>query len=264
MQLGRHLRELWRLRIGVFCGGLLALLVAVWSVASIQLFPPGVKSRSHEMAAASTRALVDTPKPMVLDLKVDTTSFDSITHRALLVGNVMATAPVRQFIARRAGVPAQALQIWSPVTPDWPRQLASSGKRRTSDLLKSPDEYRISIQVNPTVPVIDIYTTAPTKAAAEHLANGAVDGMRDYLSYLGTKQGVAPGEQIHLEQLGRATGGLVNQGVSSKVAVLTFLLVFAAATVAVLSLSRVRRGWQLEASSEEKLVPGGHNGRAAT
>jgi hypothetical protein len=264
MQLGRHLRELWRLKLGVVLAALLALVVAIWSVASIQLFPPGVKSRSLEMAAAQTRALVDTPKTMVLDLDVDTTNFDSITHRALLVGNVMATAPVRQFIARRAGVPAQVLQISSPVTPAWPRQLASSGERSTSDLLKRPDEYRISIQVDPTVPVIDVYATAPSKAAAEHLANGAVDGMRDYLNYLGTKQGVTAGEQVHLEQLGRATGGLVNQGVSAKVAVLTFLIVFAIATVAVLFLSRVRKGWRLEARAEEVLVPADPHGRSAT
>jgi hypothetical protein len=264
MQLGRHLRELWRFRAGLALGTLLALVVAVWSVARVQVFPPALHARSLDMAAASTRVLVDTPKTMVLDLRVDTGNFDSITNRALLVGNVMATAPVRQYIAHRAGVDGSVLQVASPVTPAWPRPLASSGKRRTSDLLKSPEEYRISIQVNPTVPIIDVYAIAPTTRAAEHLANGAVDGMRDYLRALGAQQGVPAVQQIHLEQLGQARGGLVNRGAGAKVATLTFVIVLALSAVALLFVSRVRRGWRLEATSEQILLaPDGH-GRPTT
>jgi hypothetical protein len=250
VQLGRHLRELWRLRLYVGIAAIVAAFVAVFSVARIQLDPPGLKSRHLGMAAASTRVLVDTPSTMVLDLRVDTTNFESITNRALLVGNVMATVPVRSFIARRAGVPAQLLQMQSPITPAWPRPLESAGKKRTSDLLRSPEEYRISIQVNPTVPIIDIYTVAPDPKTAEHLANGAVDGMRDYLQYLARQQGVPDFEQVHLEQLGQASGGLVDQGVGRKVLLLTFVLAFAVATLAVMFFSRVRRGWRLEAQAE--------------
>lgn len=255
MQLGRHLRELWRVRIFVGLAGLLALFIAVFSVARISVSPPALHARHDGMAAASTRVLVDTPKTMVLDLKADTTNFTSITNRALLVGNVMATAPVRSFIANRARVPADSLQMTSPVTPDWPRPLESSGKRRTSDILKSPDEYRIAIESNPTVPVIDIYATAPDKTAALHLANGAVAGMQDYLQYLAREQGVAPDDQVHLEQLGPATGGLVDQGVSRRVLLLTFVLAWAAGILAVVFVTRVRRGWQLEAQAERAARP---------
>jgi hypothetical protein len=250
VQLGRHLRELWRLRLFVGLAAVLAALIAVFSVARVSLDPIGLRQRHLGMAAASTRVLVDTPKTMVLDLGVDTTNFESITNRALLVGNVMAALPVRSFIARRAGVPANVLVLSSPITPAWPRPLESAGKRRTSDLLKSPEEYRISIQVNPTVPIIDIYAVAPDTRTAKHLANGAVDGMRDYLGYLARQQGVADKQQVHLEQLGKASGGLVDQGVGLKVLALTFLLAFAAATLAVMFFSRVHRGWQMEAQAE--------------
>src|SRR5689334_1028175 len=100
MQLGRHLRELWQLRLGLVASLVLALLAALWSVGKIGLLPPSIKPRALEMAAASTSALVDTPKSTVLDLGVDTYSFTSITNRSLLVGNIMASAPVRQYIAR--------------------------------------------------------------------------------------------------------------------------------------------------------------------
>jgi hypothetical protein len=238
------------MRLGLVAVVLVAAMAALWSVGSISVFPPGVKSRDLEMAAASTRALVDAPTSTVLDLSVDAYSLQSITNRALLVGNVMASEPVRRYIGKHARVDPAILQVASPVTPDFPRPLASSGKKSTSDLLKSPDEYRLSIQANPTAPILDVYAEAPTAAAAELLANGAVDGMKDYLRDLGTSQGVPQGRQVRLEQLGRAKGGVINEGVSVKVALLSFFLVFAAGCVTVLFVARVRRGWKLEAAHE--------------
>jgi hypothetical protein len=250
MQLGRHLRELWRLRLGLAAAVALAALAALWSVGSISLLPPGLSSRDLEMAAASTRVLVDAPTSTVLDLSVDVNNFQSITNRALLVGNVMASQPVRRYIGDRARVDPAILQVASPVTPDFPRPLASSGKKSTSDLLKTPGEYRLSIQANPTAPILDVYAQAPTAESAELLANGAVDGMKDYLRDLGAEQGVPVSRQVQLEQLGRAKGGVINEGVSVKVALLSFFLVFAACSVTVLFIARVRQGWQLEATRE--------------
>jgi hypothetical protein len=251
MQLGTHLRELWQLRIGLVASVVIALFAALWSVGQVGLFPPSVEPRALEIAAASTSVLVDTPKSTVLDLSVNTYDFRGFTNRSLLVGNIMASAPVRGYIARRAHVPADILQVASPVTPDFPRQLASSGEKHSSDILKSPDEYRLSIQANPTVPVVDVYAEAPTAEAAQQLANGAVDGMKDYLRDLGATQQVPAKEQIHLEQLGRAKGGVIDPGISLKVALLSFLLVFAACSVATLFLARVRRGWVAEAKRDQ-------------
>src|ERR1700742_346256 len=99
MQLGRHLRELWGHRTGLIVSLVLALLAAVWSVGKVSLFPPGVKPRVVTIAAANTRALVDAPKSAVLDMNVSTVNLQSMTNRGVLVGNVMASEPVRQYIA---------------------------------------------------------------------------------------------------------------------------------------------------------------------
>jgi hypothetical protein len=248
MSLGRHLRELWQFRLGLIGAAALALFAAVWSVGQVSLLPPHIKSRNLEMAAASTRVLVDTPKSAILDLSVNTYDFQAYTNRSLLVANIMASPPVRGYIARRAHVPANALQVAGPVTPDFPRPLASDGQKHSSDILKSPDAYRLSIQSNPTVPVADVYAEAPTAAAAQQLANGAVDGMKDYLRDLAVSQEIPNKNQVHLVQLGRAKGGLVDPGISAKVALLTFLLVFVVASAAALFLNRVRQGWVLEKS----------------
>lgn len=246
MQLGRHLRELWGHRTGLIVSILLALFAAVWSVGKISLFPPSVKPRVLNMAAANTRALVDAPTSAVLDMNVSTVNLQSMTNRGVLVGNVMASEPVRQYIARRAGLPAYMIQVASPLTPDFPRPLAASGKASPRDILKSPNQYRLSIQANPTVPILDIYSEAPTPDKAAQLANAAVEGMEDYLKDLARQQSVPAGRQVHLVQFGRAKGGVINPGVRLKLGVLTFLIVLGASSVTVLALDRVRRGWKLE------------------
>jgi hypothetical protein len=250
MQLGKHLRELWQLRTGVAISLALATLAALWSVGRIGVLPPSFTPRQLEISTASTRALVDTPTSTVLDLNVNTYGFTAITNRALLVGNIMASEPVRAYIARRANLPAEILRVTSPVTVDWPRPLASSGKRRTSDILKSPDEYRLSIQANPTVPIVDVYASAPTPQAAQQLANGAIDGMKDYLRDLARLQQIKPSKRVHLEQLGRAKGGVIDPGISVKFAALSFFLVLAASSALSLFVVRIRRGWSQEAQQE--------------
>jgi hypothetical protein len=248
MQLGLHLRELWRSRLGVAVSFALALLAAVGSQGRISLFPPGFESRTVQIGAASTRVLVDTPKSSVLDLGASSQDLTSMVNRALLVSNVMASEPVRQYIARRANVPAEVLRVASPVTRDWPRQLAQSGSpKKTSDIFKSPNEYRLNLKSNPTVPVIDIYAQAPTAEVARELANGAVTGMQDYLRDVGERQAIPVSQQVNLQQLGAARAGVVNPGTKMKLALLSFLLVFAASSAAVMFFGRVRRGWALGA-----------------
>ena len=110
MGVGIRLRELWRLRVGVAVSVLLALVAALWSVQQISLFPPRLESRSLEMATASTHLVVDMPRSAVLDLRNDTYMLESLTNRTVLLGNVIANGSVRQYIARRTGVPVWALR----------------------------------------------------------------------------------------------------------------------------------------------------------
>jgi hypothetical protein len=246
MQLGTHLRELWQRRIGLIASLVVATLAMLWSVGKVSLFPPGVKPRVVTVAAANTSVLVDAPKSAVLDLKVNTGGLVQMTNRSVLIGNVMASEPVRRYIGNSAGIPWQLLQVASPVTPDFPRPLATSGKKSPRDILKSPNAYRLSIQANPTVPMLDIYAEAPTPELAQQLANGAVNGMQEYLGDLADEQQVPADRRVRLEQLGQAKGGVVNPGVRFKLGALTFLIVFAVSGVTVLAVSRVREGWKLE------------------
>jgi hypothetical protein len=254
MNLGMHLRELWQNRlVACACVGL-AVLAAMSAAFKISVFPPGVHSRSLDLAAASTRVIVDTPHSTVLDLRESTSDFEAMSNRAVLLGNVMASLPVRDYIARRAHVPAEAIIATTPLTPDFPRPAATNeNQKHTSDLFKSTDQYRLNIQANPTVPVLDVYAEAPTKGSAEALANAAVDGLRDYLGDVARIQGIGAPDQVRLSQLGRARGGVINGGVRLQAALLAFVLAFAVSAAAAIFVTRVRRGWEHGAPATDDL-----------
>jgi hypothetical protein len=242
-----HLRELSRLRVELLLSFILASFVALSVTYKVTIFPPSLAQRDLEMGTANTRVLVDTSRSLVLDIRYGSGDFDSLTARAVLLGNLMASAPVRQYIARRAHVPADAIKATTPLTPDFPRPLASEGdSKHQTDLFKSTNQYRLNIQANPTVPVIDVTAQAPSAAAAAELANAAVTGLRDYLvAQVGKIQGLSADNQPRLTQLGRAHGTAINKGVRLQALMLSFGFVFALCCAVSLFVGRVRRGWKL-------------------
>ena len=250
--LGIHLRELWRHPKGLVLVLALSFAMAVWSIYSISLFPPAVKPRNLEMGTASARILVDTPKSTAVDAKAAPTALAALTSRATLLGTIIASPPVREFIAQRAGVSPAQIQASGPTTPDVPRALPEPGHEPgTTDILTSTDEYRIDVQVQPTAPIIDIYVQAPSAAKASHLANASVAGLRDYLSTVASEQQIGAADQVKLLQLGGSPGNVINKGVNIELGILTFLLVLAASSAALLFVTRVRKGWRIASTAAE-------------
>jgi hypothetical protein len=251
MGIGIRLRKLWGLKTGVVVSLLLAWIAAVWSVNKISLSPPSLTQRSLEMATASTHVVVDTPTSALIDLRQDTYSYESLRNRAVLLGNVIAATTVRQNIARRADVPLELLRIQPPLTKQQSAPpVDSENARRTSDIAASTEQYRLNIQANATVPVLDIYAQAPDARTAELMANAAVDELRNYLGSLAATEHTPAKDQIKLIQLGRARGTVINAGVNWQVAILAFLVTFGVSCASVIYFARVRAGWRLAATQE--------------
>jgi hypothetical protein len=229
LPLGINIPDPSRRTVALSVSVVLAALAAVWSLYKIGLVPPSLTPRAVEMGAASTEVVVDTPDTAILDLRQRTSNLASLNNRALLLGNVMGSLPVREFIGRRAHVAPDAINVAPPLTTDFPRPLAVTGNaKHTTDLLRSADQYRLSIEANPTVPVLYIRAQAPSAKRAAELANGSVDGLRDYLVAVAASDRVPPTQQVRIRQLGRARGGVINDGAGLQFALVVFLGVFGA------------------------------------
>lgn len=241
------------MKAGVIASLLLASFAAVWSVQKISLSPFALTPRALELATASTHMVVDTPDSALIDLRQDTYSLEGLRNRAVLLGNVMASTQVQQRIAARADVPVERLRVQAPLTKEQSAPpVDSENARHTSDILKSMDQYRLNIQANPTVPMLDIYAQAPNARAAAALANAAVEEIKTYLATLAQTQKTPAKDQIHLVSLGKAEGVVINGGVNWQVALLAFGLTFAISTSTVIFLRRVRAGWRDAATSEQQ------------
>lgn len=251
MGLGRRIRKLWHLKLGVVISLALAVFASIWSIQKISLLPPKLSPRSLEMATATAHVIVDTPDSMMIDLRQDTYDITALTNRAVVLGNIIASTSVEGKIAQEAKVPIQLLRIQAPLTPHQASPpVNSQTARHVSDILKSMDQYRIEIDANPTVPMLDLYAQTPTARSAAALANAAVDQLKAYLSSLASTQKTPAKDQIRLVQLGRATGTVINQGVKLQVAVLAFILTFLACCATVIVVDRVRSGWRHQAMAE--------------
>ncbi len=250
MALGRRIWNLWLLRPWVIASAVLAFVMTLWSVYGVSLLPPKLTPRALEMATATTHVVVDTPTSSILDLRQNSYDFDAMTQRAIVIGNVMANGKVRASIAHAAKIPVDRLQITAPFTRKQPRAVTSSERKRTSDILESTDQYRINIQANPTVPILDVYAQAPSSREAETLANAAVDGLRTYVTDLAAAQQIPDTSQVRLLQLGRASGTVINNGVEWQVALLVFIITFSLSCATAIFVSRVRRGFRVARAEE--------------
>jgi hypothetical protein len=258
MLIGLYLRELWRHKLGLTVAGLVAALATVQVVWGLSFAPPRIGKDSLQMASASAELVVDTPRSSVVDPQVDAYTLKSLSNRALILGNVMASLPVREYIAEQADVPLEKVRVEPPLTPEQPRPLADSAHSpHISDLFKRPDEYRISVQATPQAPVLNLYAVAPTAEEAKALTTSAVEGLRNYLAAVDHSQKVPVPSQVRLERLGVAQSGAIASGASLQLGLLTFFVVFALGCIAVLALERVRRGWKIAPRAESPARPEG-------
>jgi hypothetical protein len=259
MRLGMHMRDLWGHKVGLAIALVVAMLATTRVLYEVSLVPPRIERDSLTIASASTHVIVDTPRSTIIDLRQSTYDLTELTNRALLAGNVMASPAVLGYISKHSGVPTGAIRVSAPLTPEQPRAIADiTHQPKTSDILKSPDEYRLSVRANPTVPVLDIYSEAPEEDAARRLADASVTGLREYLHDLAVDNATPKEDQVRLTQLGRASGGTVNSGAGIKVGFLVFVFVFAFACAVVLFVARVRRGWSVSGGIDRR--PIGHPG----
>ena len=97
----------------------------------------------------------------------------------------------------------------------------------------------------------DIYAQTPDSESAANVANATVEELRAYLGRLAHTKLTPAKDQIRLVQLGRAEGTVINEGVHWQVALLAFVLTFAATCATAIFIARVRDGWHMAAESEQ-------------
>ena len=243
MTLAKNLLKLWKLRIWVGVGVLLATVAAV---ASLTMF------RSAVYSSASTQMLVDSPQSALANAGTDLTGY---LGRAAVFARLMTSAEALHYMGRAAGVPGNLIAATGPVevngSPDAAHSpIAVQGSR---DVATSTN-YKLQFIQNPQLPTIDVYAEAPTTNQAVALANGAVTGFAAYIDHL--EGGAVPvGKRIEIRGLGGATGGVVDPGANKKIAGLIFVAVLALWCGLVLFVNNLLAQLRRARNTDEDHVP---------
>lgn len=218
----------------------LALVLTVASTCSVGLLPPRLSLNGGQGAAAA-RAFVRTQPAAPL---IGPNEFEVGAKRAILVGNLIASAPVLDRIAKRLGVDPESIDATAEANESVPVAFNEpDAERRAHEILAARDPLKIDVQAQRGIPVLSVYAQAPTVGGAEALAEAAIPAADDYLRAIAAAHGDRGPPPLTLEPLGPARGSPLEPTAPYEIAVVTFFTVFGIAFGALYLLGEVRRGW---------------------
>ncbi len=242
MEFARTIKILWQRRRLVAVGALVAAIAATLSVYQADLFPPSLTSRTNVFATGSSEMLVDTPASAFADLSTDLTQLDT---RASVFARFLASPALVTLIGRKAHLPADAIEAQGPYDLNLPViNQEPTAEQRSSQIIGEGALYRLRFENNPTLPIISVFAQAPTQGEALALARAAPAALRAYVDRLQARQHTPDSSRVEIRALGKATGGVVNEGANVQIGALVFLVVFAGWCMLLVPAHNVARGWR--------------------
>lgn len=236
--------ELWRARRYVAVAALAAIAVGLTMSYRVG-FPPRLESRSHTVGTASVLALVDTPRSQVVNLSPSTRgAIAMLSARAQLLAALMVTSPIREEMARGAGIePGELITMRPSTLVDRRRRVPPPQLSSVSG--EDPDAHILHVAVNPLPegehPIITVDTRAPDAAAAHRLAGQAIQSLKAHLDGEARAGGVPANRRLVLRQLSPPEATTVRVEPSKLFVVAAALIVFALGCAVAVLASRLRR-----------------------
>jgi hypothetical protein len=223
------LRVLWRYRIAVAVGGILALGLGYYMI---------TKSSTSRVGVASLRVLLDTPTSQTVD--ANPLGVDTLAWRASLFADLSAAEPTRDRIAQKMGIPRDSLVVTAPYMSAPPEPFPLP--RAALDAAATPPQpYQLAIQAVDPLPIIAIDASAPSRGRAAQLVTVAAQELK-----AAAEVAVTPDTQTFVvEDVGPVRAKDVVTGPSRKVDAIMALLAFGlwcALIMLFAAISRARHG----------------------
>ncbi|MEZ5062950.1 MAG: hypothetical protein R2700_15835 [Solirubrobacterales bacterium] len=249
------LAELWRRRY-------LALAVLVAAVA-VGVFVAG---RGYTVYRASTDVLLDTPRSQAVDVGTkgqqnDTVpEIDTLATRARLLGNLMASAPIENAIARRVELDPDRLIVVPPPDTEIDESLPAAQSREDADKAGAT---ALIVSSDSTLPIIHVVGQAPDPDTANLLVAGAAREVERYLSSVASKDEVPDIQRLEVDSIGLHGAVAQRGGPGAVAAVLAALAVLAIGWGALVVVSRALADWRRIEPGPGPVAVNGHAVRPA-
>lgn len=242
------LRVLWRHR----------LLVAAWAVVSIAVGvlmtydvkgPTSFSSRQYTVGLGSARALVDTPRSQVVDLGTKTgADIGTLAARANLLASLMTSSPLKDEIARRAGIADDTL-----ITPSTAAAGAGGAAAATvSADSKTATTLKASVPTldSGEIPIIAVETQAPDPEVAAKVADQAIAVLQEHLDEVAGTEAVPAGRRVIVRELGQARSTVATRGPSKLLSAIAAIFILLVGCGAIVGITAGVRMWRSLSESE--------------
>lgn len=182
MELGAMIRQLWRLRLLVALGVLIAVAVAIPVGYDVSLSPLRIKQRSSTVGAAQQSMFVDTPRSSLVERP---RGFDDSIGRAAVIGRLVNTPTVKADAARALGVTPGRITVEGPLPNGLQAQSSEpSAQQRANQVLGERSDLRVFVDTDAEAPIITLFTQAPTGAQAVELSEAVSRSLQRYVGRL--------------------------------------------------------------------------------
>ena len=244
MELIWIVRTLWRRKFWVAGAIVAAAFAGIATAYHVSLNPPSLQSKSFEVGAASTVVLFDTPQSslVVLDKEIS-----PLASRAQIFATFMRSTALTTDIARRARIAPSQVTSEGPYTgPGDPNREVGAEKRATQ-LVAERGTFRLRFdagRLESPLPLVTIYSQAPSATEAARLANSAAQALRAYVKRSAARTGAPPSTRLVVQQLTPARGGLIAQNVATKAIALTTVGVLFVLLLLIVVISGVAENWR--------------------
>lgn len=218
------LRVLWRRRIAVLVGLLLAIAVGVLGIE--------MKGPPTATTSSTSRVLINTPRSLVATAKAP--GGLTIYPRARVIADLMATEGAEAEVAHRAGLEPSEVAVLGPGAAAPPLVITAIAEQ-ASEVVRPVAPYLVSVEVTPGLPILSITATGPDLRTAVALGEAAV-------ATLPAVAHAAPGggDSVTVETLGEPNIATKISGGRKTIAAAALLL-FGVWCLAVVALDRPLR-----------------------
>jgi hypothetical protein len=240
------LRTLGRQRILVATGAVVAIVVGLHIAGRVSLWPPGVISPQRVSGTATMRVLIDRPNSLLDDSAPEVA--DPVATRAVLIANLMTSAPVKRAISRDAGVPAGQVTVIGPAT-EGPAAISPLAERASTAEATSPNPNVIRVSADGQLPIVTMSANAPGAGRAAKLVTAAVHR----LDSLAATQNGADGRVV-ATPLGTPQVREVTRSPQPAVAVAAAIAVFGLWCMFIVVGVGVGRAWRRASAADRQLA----------
>lgn len=225
MELIHILRTLRRQWVWVLAGFFVAAAVTIAAAYSVTFFPPALHGEEKfEYGAGSAQILIDSSNSTLGALDK---GFEPLSARASVYSRLITSPVLLRHIGAAAGIPAEQIYAQGPFNIGQARaEREPTAERRASELFKEGIRYRLRFEAESGLPVLSAFAIAPTAKEAVNLANGAAEGLQNYIESLQERDEIPNAERVLVNQMGPAEGGIVNEGADTKINLLMAIGIF--------------------------------------